>query len=199
MRRLILQEFVSLDGLAAGPNDNVDFVPASTTGDPSMDREQNSLLDGLDAMLLGRKTYQLFFDFWPNVTEGDEKAFADRFNAMPKIVFSSTLDRAPWGKWPDAKIVRTSASQEVSKLKQQPGKDLIVWGSISLAQSLMKDHLIDEYRIVVCPVVLGSGRPLFDRNVAERSMKLQNATALDHGAVSLRYIPSEVLSAGRTA
>jgi dihydrofolate reductase len=99
MRNVILQEFVTLDGLAAGPNDSVDFVPASTRGDQAFGREQLALMDSIDAILLGRVTYQMFAGYWPQVTEGDDKLFADKINATPKIVFSNSLEQAPWGKW----------------------------------------------------------------------------------------------------
>ena len=195
MRKVILQEFVTLDGLAAGPNDSVDFVPASTQGDRTFGQEQLKLMDAIDTIVLGRVTYRMFADHWPKVTEGEEKTFAEKLNSTPKIVFSRTLDRAPWGDWDEARIVRNSAADEVAKLERQSGRDLLIWGSLSLAQSLMNQRLIDEYRLVVCPVVLGSGRPLFGDKVASIDMKLLNATALDLGAVSLRYVQADARSA----
>ncbi len=186
MRKVVLQEFVSLDGLASGPNDSVDFIPASTQGDPSFGREQVALMDTIDTLLLGRVTYGMFAGFWPNMTEGPEKEFADKFNAVPKVVFSKTLERAPWGKWSEGRIVGGSAVDEVARLKQQSGKDMLISGSISLAQSLIDQGLVDEYRLVMCPVVLGKGRPLF-RDAGPIQMKLVNAKALDRGAVSLIY------------
>ncbi len=188
MRKVILQEFVTLDGFAAGPNDSVDFVPASMQGDQAFGQEQLRLMDAIDTILLGRVTYELFAGHWPKITEGPEKPFADKLNALPKIVFSKTLDQAPWGTWEPARIVRNSAAQEVATLRQQPGKDMVLWGSISLAQSLMKDQLIDEYRLVLCPVVLGSGRPLFRDNAGPHDMKLSEATTFDRDAVLLKYV-----------
>lgn len=187
MRKVVLQEFVTLDGLVAGPNDAVDFIPASTGGDLAFGREQVALLDATDTLLLGRVTYGMFAGFWPNVTEGAEKEFADKFNAMPKVVFSKALERAPWGKWNEGRIVRGSAVDEVARLKRQSGKDMLISGSISLAQSLIDEGLVDEYRLVTCPVVLGKGRPLFRDNVRPIQMQLVNAKALDRGAVSLIY------------
>jgi dihydrofolate reductase len=189
MRNVILQEFISLDGLAAGENNSVDFVPASTKGDQAFGREQMALMQTIDAILLGRVTYQMFAGYWPNVTEGDEKPFADRINATPKIVFSKTLDRAPWGTWDNAKIVRDDAAQQVARLKEQSGKDLIIWGSISVAQSLIKRGLIDQYRLVYCPVVLGAGRPLFPDHVDPFRLKLSNARTFDRGSVLVTYAP----------
>jgi dihydrofolate reductase len=187
MRKIVLQEFVSIDGLVAGPNDSVDFIPAATQGDPSFGREQVALMDRIDTLLLGRVTYGMFAGFWPNVTEGAEKEFADKFNAVPKVVFSMTLKRAPWGKWNEGRIVRASAVDEVARLRQQSGKDMLISGSISIAQSLIAARMVDEYRLVVCPVVLGSGRPLFRDNAGSIPMKLLSARTLDRGAVSLIY------------
>jgi len=195
MRKVVLQEFVSIDGLVAGPNDSVDFIPASTQGDASFGREQSALMDRIDTLLLGRVTYDMFAGFWPNVTEGPEKEFADKFNAVSRVVFSKTLEHAPWGKWNEGRIVRDSAVEEVARLKQQPGKDMLISGSISIAQSLIAESMVDEYRLVLCPVVLGSGRPLFRDNAAPSSMRLLSASALDRGAVSLIYGPREAAGA----
>jgi dihydrofolate reductase len=187
MRKVILQEFISMDALVAGPNDNVDFIPAATQGDVSLGRAQLALMDTIDLLLLGRVTYEMFAGYWPNVTEGGEQEFADKFNAVPKVVFSKTLGRAPWGTWGEARIVRGSAVEEVATLKQQAGKDLLVSGSISIAQALIAERMVDEYRLVLCPVVLGSGRPLFRDNAGSIPMKLLNANRQDRGAVSLTY------------
>ena len=197
MRKVILQEFMTLDGFAAGPNNNVDFIPASTAGDQKLGREQTELLAGVDTILLGRATYDMFVGYWPNVPEGDEKAFADKLNATPKLVFSRKLDRAPWGKWDDAKIVRSSPTDEVAKLKKQSGKDLVVWGSLSIAQALMAADLIDEYRLVICPVVLGTGKPLFKDETLARRLKVLNALTMDRGAVQMKCVPEEAHSAVR--
>jgi dihydrofolate reductase len=193
VRRVILQEFVTLDGLAAGPNDSVAFIPASTQGDRSFGQEQFAFLDTVDLILLGRVTYRMFAGFWPNVTEGVEKPFADKLNATRKIVFSRILDRAPGGTWDEARIVTTSAAAEVAKLRGQSGKDIVIWGSISLAQSLITEGLIDEYRLVLCPVVLGGGRSLFNNKIAAIDLTLVSAKALDLGAVSLKYIQRNTL------
>lgn len=189
MRQVILQEFVTLDGLAAGPNGNVEFVPEWTNGDPSVDEYQRRFTDTIDTILLGRETYRMFAGYWPNTTNDDDPA-SDVLNKTPKIVFSKTLDRAPWGKWAEASVVRTDAAEAVGKLKAQSGKDLVLWGSISLARSLMKAGLIDQYKLVVCPVVLGGGTPLFDEGVAGLELKLLETQRFDRGAVALTYTPA---------
>lgn len=190
MRKVILQEFISLDSLTAGPKDNVDFVPASTEGDKGFGQEQVKLMNSVDTILLGRVTYQMFAGYWPKITKGKEKPFADKLNSIPKIVFSRTLESAPWGDWEEAKVVKSSAVKELAKLKRRSGKNMVIWGSISLAQSIIKEGLIDEYRLVVCPVVLGSGRPLFLNKVDSFGMKLLEAKTFDLGAVQLKYKPA---------
>ncbi|MEX2284379.1 MAG: dihydrofolate reductase family protein [Gemmatimonadota bacterium] len=190
MRRVILQEFVTIDGLAAGPNDSVDFVPAATSGDQSFGQSQLGFIDSIDAILLGRVTYEMFAAYWPEVSSGDDKPFADKLNAIPKVVFSKTLDRAPWGKWADATIVKTSAAMEVARLSRESGKDMVIWGSISLAQSFMRENLIDEYQLVVCPVVMGSGKPLFDNQAGPSDLKLLSTKSFDRGTVLLAYAPA---------
>jgi dihydrofolate reductase len=186
MRNVILQEFVSVDGMAAGLNGSVDFIPATTSGDQSFGRRQMGFIDSIDAILLGRKTYEMFVKYWPKVTQGDDKPFADRINATPKIVFSQSLDRAPWGDFAEATIVKTNAAKEIERLKQHPGKDMVLWGSISLAQSLIHEGVIDEYQLVVCPVVLGDGRRLFDESTPGE-MHLLSTRSFDRGTVLLSY------------
>lgn len=126
VRKVIVQEFVTLNGLAAEPNDSVDYIPASTRGDKSFGQEQLALLEEIDTILLGRVTYAMFAGFWPHVTNRDDEPFADKLNSIPKVVFSRTLDRAPWGTWNEARVVKDDAIEEVAELKRQPGKNMIV-------------------------------------------------------------------------
>lgn len=186
MRKVILQEFVTIDGLAAGPNAGVDFIPESTTGDQSLERRQQGFLNTIDTIVLGRVTYQMFADYWPQATN-DTDPIADQLNATPKFVLSRTLDRAPWGQWPEAKVVKADAAEAIAQLKRQPGKDVVIWGSISLAQSLMRQDIIDQYQLIVLPVVLGSGTPLFRDQPAKRGLKLLETKTFDRGSVLLSY------------
>jgi dihydrofolate reductase len=188
MRGIVVQEFITLDGLVAGPNNSVDFIPQSMQGDRKFGREQLALMETTDTLLLGRATYDMFAGYWPNASkEGDEQEFADKFNALQKVVFSKTLERAPWGEWGEARIARSTPVDEAKRLKQQSGKDILVSGSISIAQTLIDQHLIDEYRLVFCPMVLGSGRRLFRDEGEPMKMNLVRANGLDRGGVSLIY------------
>jgi dihydrofolate reductase len=187
VRKVILQEIVSLDGYAAGPNGDVAFIPASTRGDQRWGAEQSALMDKVDTLLLGRVTYAMFSQFWPAVMQGEEMEFADKFNGLQKVVFSKTLTRAPWGKWPEGRIVKGNPADEIAKLKKQPGKDMLISGSISIGQALSEANMVDEYHVIVCPVVLGGGRPLFRDKSGGKQLELIDAHGLDRGAVSLLY------------
>ena len=188
MRRVILQEFVSVDGLAAGPGGDVGFVPAANQGDRSFGDRQMDFIDSVDTMLLGRVTYEMFAQHWPRATSGEDAAYAGKLNALGKVVFSKTLDRAPWGDFDDARIVSSDAADEVRKLKEQPGKDMVVWGSLSLAQALTRAGVVDETQLIVCPVVLGSGRSLFGDGVVDHAdLELTATRSFDRGSVLLAY------------
>src|SRR5687767_11384048 len=118
MRKLIVQEFVSVDGLASGPGGSVDFIPAASAGDQRFGQRQVDFMDTVDAILLGTVTYKMFAGYWPNVaSDADDTVFADKINALPKIVFSSTLERAPWGRFAEATIVRDPAEDAVARMK----------------------------------------------------------------------------------
>lgn len=190
MRRVILQLFITADGFAAGPNNELDFSNAGANDD-AINEDSLRFIDTIDTILMGEVTYEGFVTFWPTATN-DIAPFADALNATPKVVFSQKLDKAPWGKWDDARVVKTSAEEEVAKLKQQPGKDMVIWGSLTLAGSLIKAGLIDEYQLRVCPVAIGKGRPVFPEDIGMHEMKLLEAKTYDCGVVLLRYQPSRV-------
>lgn len=187
MRRLILQEFVSIDGFAADAQGTTKFFE-DLTGQKGreIDNDLLTFIRTIDTILLGANTYKMFVDFWPAATT-DQEPVADALNATPKIVFSEKLKQAPWGKWDAAKIVNTDAVTEIKRLKTLPGKDMVLWGSISLAQSLLKENVIDEIQLRVCPVALGKGRELFPKN--ESKLKLIDTKTYAAGVVLMTYRP----------
>ena len=187
MRRLILEEWLSLDGFAADKDGKLDFFPSSET-DKFSDRDQLKFLDSVDTVLLGRRTYELFVDFWPTATT-DREIIADRLNTLPKVVFSNTLSEAPWGKWSPARVVRGDAVAEIKRLKGQAGKHMVLWGSIALAQALIAADLIDEYHLQICPTLVGGGRPLFPRLQGYANLKRVNVRTYDTGVVTVHYEP----------
>ena len=187
MRNVILQEFVSLDGLAADQNSSVDFIPGATAGDQSFGQRQMNFIASLDAILLGRVTYQMFAGFWPNVTSGEDKPFADRLKLNPETRLLSDALQRPVGQIRACPDRENDAAQEIAKLKRASGKNMVIWGSISLGQSLLQAGCIDEIQLVLCPVVLGSGRTLFEGKVDPLQMKLVKAKSFDRGTVLLEY------------
>jgi dihydrofolate reductase len=187
MRKLILEEWLSIDGFAADKDGKLDFFPASET-DQFSDRDQLKFLDSVDLILLGRKTYELFVDFWPTATT-DKEIIADRLKALPKLVFSTTLREAPWGKWPPARVVSSDAVAEIKRLKAENGKHMVLWGSLSLAQYLIAADLIDEYHLQICPTIVGGGRPLFPTLQSYANFKRMNVRTYDTGVVFLHYEP----------
>jgi dihydrofolate reductase len=196
VKKVILQEFVSLDGFAADQHGGVDFVPAVSKGDESFGRRQLEFMDTVDTILMGRVTYEMFAGYWPNVASGEDQEFAARINAMRKIVFSSTLTRAPWGAWLSARIVQGPAEDALPRLKQDPGKNMVLWGSISLAQSLMRNGLVDELQVIVCPTALANGRRLFSEELEPGAVSLLATQSFDRGNVLLSYGVSSPVSAG---
>lgn len=187
MRKLILEEWLSLDGFAADRKDGLDFFPASDT-DHFSDRDQLRFLDSVDTILLGRKTYELFAAFWPTAS-AEKEIIADRLNELPKLVFSNTLSEAPWGEWPAAQVVRGDAVTEIRRLKQQEGKHMVLWGSLSLAQTLIAAGLVDEYHFQICPTLVGGGRRLFPDLEGYAGLKRVSVRTYDTGVVFLHYEP----------
>jgi dihydrofolate reductase len=189
MRKVVVQQFVTLDGFAAGPNGELDFVTESgASADPTTGpfvEKQLAFIESLDTILLGAVTYRMFAAYWPEQTT-ETQAIADALNATPKVVFSSTLESAPWGSWEPARLVSGSATEEVRRLKAEPGKDMVVWGSLALSDSLMRDGLVDEYRLQICPVVLGRGKRLFEEGLAPQDLKLLESDTYDE-MVAVRY------------
>jgi dihydrofolate reductase len=189
MRKVVVQQFVTLDSYAAGPNGELDFVTesgaaADPTSGPFVD-EQLAFVESLDTILLGAVTYRMFAAYWPEQTT-ETQAIADALNETPKIVFSSTLESAPWGSWEPARLVSDSAAEEVRRLKAAPGKDMVVWGSLALSDSLIREGLVDEYRLQVCPVVLGRGKRLFEDGLATQRLTHLETNTYD-GMVAVRY------------
>jgi dihydrofolate reductase len=189
--RLIVIEYVSVDGVIQAPGhaqeDTADgFEHGGWTG-PFMGehgRYMTEALNVMGALLLGRRTYEIWAGYWPTVTDPADD-IATMLNAVPKYVASRTLASGPW---PQTTVIADVGAQ-VGALKQQPGKDIVVMGSSELAQSLMLEDLVDEYRLMVHPVVLGTGKRLFGRGPM-RELRLVEGTATTSGLVTLTYRPA---------
>jgi dihydrofolate reductase len=185
MRKIILFNMITLDGFFEGPNRDI--------GWHNVDEEFNEFaidqLNSADGLIFGRVTYQLMAGYWPTeLATTDDPIVAGLMNRIPKIVFSRTLEKVEWN---NTRLVKEDVAGEISKLKQQTGKDLYIFGSADLASTFTELGLIDEYRIIVNPVVLGSGTPLFKDLNHKLNLKLLKTKTFKSGNVLLYYQPIE--------
>ena len=180
-RSVVVTEFVSLDGVMEAPHEWQGPFWSEEAGKYKLDE-----LFASDALLLGRVTYQGFAEAWPSIT--DEEGFADRMNSLPKYVVSTTLDSVEWN---NSTLIEENIAEEVSKLKQQPGQDILVYGSADLVHTLMQHGLVDEYRLMLHPVVVGSGKRLFRENSDTTALRLVDAKTFSSGVVVLTYQPDK--------
>src|SRR5688572_30763571 len=172
MRKVILGLHITLDGYIAGPNGELNWA--------TFDKEVDDYaiprnLQRADTALLGREMYQQFFSYWPSKQppffSGGEERFAIWINSVPKYVFSTTLESVEW----NGTLVKGDIAAEVEKLKQQPGKDMYLVGGVRLPQTFARLGLVDEYHLLVNPVVLGKGQALFADLEGQRKLKLIEA------------------------
>ena len=190
--RLTVTTFLTLDGVMQAPGgpeeDPSDGFEHGGWSFPYADEDFGRLVTGwfeqADAFLLGRRTYEIFAAFWPQVTE-DADPVASRLNTLPKYVASRTLGSV---SWQGAELLRGDVAEAVTRLKDQPGRELQVHGSGDLLQTLMAHDLVDEYRLFVYPVVVGGGRRLFREGAAPRAFKLVEATTTSTGVVVASYV-----------
>ncbi|WP_407570599.1 dihydrofolate reductase family protein [Deinococcus altitudinis] len=179
-RKVVLTLFMSLDGVIEEPGD---WGGPYRSDDGRAFKEAE--LFGADLLLLGRVTYEGFARYWPGAEGGG--AFAARMNSLPKVVATTTLSKPEW----NASFVADVAG-EVERLKRQPGGDILIYGSGTLAQTLMKHNLIDEYRLLVYPLVLGHGQRLFPHPAAPLQLTLVSTQTLGSGVVALTYQPKSL-------
>lgn len=192
MRKIITTTWVTLDGFIAGPNGEMDWVGESF--DEAMGIYEDDLVNSADTLLLGRVTYQSFAGSWPYVPDNPhasegEKIYARKLNAMRKVVFSRTLESAEWN---NSTLRKEVVPEEIEAMKREPGRDIVIYGSASLVQTLTNLGLIDEYQILVLPVILGGGKPLFQDIKDRVKLKLVNTKTHPSGVVVLYYQPREV-------
>ncbi len=182
MRKLFVFNMVTLDGFFEGPNHDISWH--------NVDEEFNQFaiaqLDEIGALLFGRITYQLMSSYWPTeMAKQDDPVVAEKMNNIPKVVVSTTLEQADWS---NSRLIRERVVDQIAQLKEQPGKALAIFGSSDLMVSLIPDGLIDEFRIMVNPVVLGSGRGLFQGLQDKLRLRLAGEQTFNSGNVLLRYV-----------
>jgi dihydrofolate reductase len=186
MRRIIVSEMVTLDGFFAGPNGETDWHMA----DEEYERYSLGFLESVDTLLFGRVTYQMMADYWPAAAAKGlhTKVHADvarAMNEIQKVVYSSTLKAAPWN---NSLLLKKVVAEEVMGMKLADGKDIAVFGSGQLASELTRLGLVDEYRFIVNPIVLGKGRPLFTGLEGALRLELDSIKDFRSGVVALSYV-----------
>lgn len=191
MRKVILSTNITLDGFMAGSNGELDWH--FQNWNEEMEKYAYEQLSTMDTILVGRVTYQLMANYWPSAATnpaGTKRGieFADMMNNYPKIVFSRTLEKVAWK---NSRLVKENIAEEISNLKQQPGKDMIMWGGVGIVSTFTQLGLIDEYRIWVAPVVLGSGMSLCKGIKHRLDMKLLKTKTFSNGVVLLCYEPAK--------
>ncbi|HEY5982319.1 MAG TPA: dihydrofolate reductase family protein [Anaerolineales bacterium] len=195
MSKVVVQTFLTLDGVYQAPGDpNEDTEGGFTHGGwqvPYFDADAGKVMDSqmpeLGALLLGRKTYQIFAAYWPTA-QGDDAA-AKIFNSIPKYVVSTTLKSADWN---NSRLIQWNLAQGVNQAKTLVTTGIVsVIGSGKLVQSLMKEGLVDEYRLWIHPLVLGSGKRLFDGGVIPTNLKLVDTKTTGSGIVMLTLVPEK--------
>lgn len=186
MGRIVVTEFMSLDGVAESPGGDNNFVRGAWTFEfdrgPEGDQFKTDETVNTAAMLLGRRTYDGFAAAWPQ-REGD---FADRFNALPKYVVSSTLTNP---LWTNTTVLSGDPIDAVRKLKAEISGDIVVHGSVSLVQTLVANDLVDELRIMLFPVVLGTGMKLFGETTDMKQLRLSDSKIVGDGVAIMIYAP----------
>jgi dihydrofolate reductase len=188
MRKIVLTEWLTLDGYTAGPENDMNFVAEAF--DEDMGAYEGSIVETGDTLVLGRVTYESFAGAWPARAEDPrtsepEREYARKLNAMRKIVFSKSLKSADWG---DSLLLRDIDADQIRAFKQEPGKDMLIYGSASIVQQLSSLGLIDEYQLLVHPLFHGGGKKLLEDKT---KLKLVSTRQFKSGVLLLTYQPRE--------
>jgi dihydrofolate reductase len=177
MRKVIVSNVASLDGFFETPDKKLDWVVT----DAEFFDYAKSMLRAADTLLFGRATYEHMANYWPTAPAEE---IAEKMNNLPKLVFSRNLQKVEWN---NSRLAKKNPEEEVSNLKEQPGKDMVVLGSATVASCLLQAGLVDEYRVILQPVLIVKGNPLF-KDITERmQLKLISARAFGSGVVLLNY------------
>jgi dihydrofolate reductase len=177
MRKVIVSNLMSLDGFFEGPNREIDWFLV----EDEFFEYAKDMLRSAETLIFGRVTYEHMAAYWPTAPSDE---IADKMNSLPKLVFSKTLESAGWN---NTRVVRSDLSQEIARLRQEPGKDIVVLGSAKLASAMLRLSLVDEYRVLLQPILLGKGNLLFQGFSQTMRLKLGGTKLFGSGVILLRY------------
>jgi dihydrofolate reductase len=185
MRKLLVFNNITLDGYFTDSNDDMSW--AHKNADEEWNKFTSENASGGGVLLFGRKTYDLMASFWPTPhAQQMMPEVAEGMNNLPKVVFSRTMDNATWN---NTKLVRENMVEEVRRMKSEPGRDMVIMGSGTIVSQLTQARLIDEYQFIVHPLILGSGRTLFEGVTDQLRLKRINSRTFGNGNVLLTYVP----------
>ena len=189
MRKIKLQMQLSVDGFVAGMNGEQDWMQWNWGED--IKQYVANLTDSIDTILMGRVLYEGMSSYWPDVEANSQSAnedvlFARTMNNLKKIVFSRSLETVTWN---NTRLEKGDLLQSIRRLKQQSGKDIIVYGGVQFVSSLIQEKLIDEFHLFINPVLLGKGLTIFSNITQQQPLKLSNSQSFDCGIVLQSYIP----------
>lgn len=186
MRKIIVSNMMTLDGFIAGSNGEIDWF---VTGEDFFE-DAPVVFERVGTMLFGRVTYEGMMSFWTGSdASAADPVITEWMNTTPKVVFSRTLDKVEWGRWDNARLAQGEIGAAVAKLKQEPGKDMIIYGSSTIVSQLAQLGLIDEYWLFINPVILGSGKPEFSGISQRVKLKLTGTKVFKGGVIRLMYEP----------
>jgi dihydrofolate reductase len=186
MRKLSVFNSVTLDGYFSGPNGDIGWAHEGFD-DPDFRSFVEDNAKGGGTLLFGRKTYELMKSYWPTPeAKKNDPVVAEQMNSLPKVVFSRTLDKADWS---NTTLVKGDLATQVRRMKEEPGEDMVIMGSGSIVSQLTQKGLIDEYQVVVVPVVIGEGKTMFDGVKEKVPLELKTTRSFDNGRVFMRYEP----------
>lgn len=188
MRKIIASTFISLDGMMSGINDDQSWI--TDIFNDEMDQVISEQQAETDAMIIGERSYDILSSFWSTATpdSGEPQETIDHMNNVKKIVFSKDLENPTWN---NTEVVRDINKEEIESWKQQDGKNMTIIGSSSIVQQLTNLGLVDEYRLMLHPVILGEGKPLFANIEARHDLALRKSRPLSNGVVVLYYEPKK--------
>jgi dihydrofolate reductase len=187
MRKIIASIFLSLDGFIVGPGEDMSWVRDNFNDE--MGKYAGDLQNSMDTILLGRVTYEIMNKVWPFQTESTWPG-ADRMNSATKVVFSKSLDKVEWGKYNNARLVHDILPDGINSMKRLLGKDMVIYGSASIVREFTRLGLIDEYQLLVHPVILGAGKLLFKDFTSPVRLDLTGTVSFKNGVVVLYYAPA---------
>lgn len=185
MGRLIVEQIISADGYAAEPDGGIGFFE-NASGINDVDQEQLRLLASVRAIVFGRRTFDMFAAYWPHADAAKEPV-AVPINTTPKFVVSNTLESAPWGHGSSAEVLRGDGVTAVQALRRRIDGDVMIWGSLTLADALLRAGEVDVLRLRIVPKLIGRGRSFTPPDLDHRTLVLENAAPYERGVVVLQY------------